>query len=1012
MGSPLFIRSVFSLLSSMCTIEGIIEYGKKYGYTSIGLVDKNVLSGAMPFKKACEKAGIKAVFGLEFEINIDERNFEMVLYAKNDDGFKNLMALSSYICTGDDKVIDIETLNKYRKNNILCLLSDSMPLTYAVDKQMDLEDALNAQEVLFGKDYVVGMVDHDCAMNARRDLQIKKVLKARGIPTIALSRTYYLNRDDYEEYEVLKCIRDKRTLDNDSSIYDSGRHFLDKNEMASLYEDDDIKNSDVLSSQCNVSMKYETSLPLYKTKNNVSSKDYLISLCKEGLKRRLKNNLNDTYVKRLEYELKVIIDMNFEDYFLVVYDFILFAKKNNIMVGPGRGSGVGSLVCYCLGITDLDPIKYGLFFERFLNPERISMPDIDTDFPDDRRDEVIEYVRDKYGVDHVAHIVTYGTLKAKQVLRDVGRVLDYSTGEIDSVCKLIPFAYDITLDKAMELNPIFKQKINSDEKFRRLYRISKKLEGFPRHESTHAAGIVMSEKPLEEVIPVTKIEQDIYSTQYTMEHLEEFGLIKMDFLGLRNLGIIAEIVDDINKKEAFNIKNIPLDDPKTFELIDNCNVLGVFQLESNGMQNLVRKMKPKNFEDIAVTIALFRPGPMENIPVYLENRTNPEKIEYVHNDLKPILAETYGIIVYQEQIMSIARTMAGFTYGKADILRRAMSKKKAEELEKLYPDFIDGCMKKGYSKDIAVKVYDLILKFANYGFNKSHSIAYGMVAYQMAYLKANYPLFFYKALLNGVTGSQTKTYDYISECQNIGQKVRGLSINNSEITYKIDNDCIIMPLSICKDVGMASASKIIEERNTNGRFDDFVDCIKRLTISGVDKNVLENLIYAGAFDEFKYSRHTMIEALPNTIKYANAHKGETSLMDGFDDRPLIKELNDDKMILAENEKNVLGFYFSFNPITEVKRKNNIVTDNLYNLANSEGYKQGFGLIKRVKSLRTKKGELMAFVDVIDDKGEISLAVMPNLYKLFSVDLVKGRYVLFEGKIEKQNSCLVKKLTFY
>ena len=1008
MSCPLYIRSVYSLLSSMCTIDGIVSYGKKYGYTHLGLVDRNVLAGAMSFKKACEKAGIHPVYGLEFEIRIEDRTYVTVLYARNDAGFENLMKLSRHICTREDKIIDLNILNEYRGDCILVLLSDDMPLTYAADRDMDMQETLNRQRELF-KDYTVGLMDHDIAINANRDRKIKELLKKNRIPMIALNRTYYLERDDYEDYEILKCIRDKRIYDNNTAILESGRYLLSRQEYDALYEQDELINTDQFAQNCQVEMDFETSLPLYENKKNIPSKDYLVALCNEGLKRRLKNDVPDVYKKRLDYELSVILKMHFEDYFLIVYDFILYAKKQSILVGPGRGSAAGSLVSYCLGITDIDPLKYGLLFERFLNPERISMPDIDTDFPDDRRDEVIRYVRDRYGIEHVGHIITYGTLKAKQVLRDVGRVLDYPVREIDGICKLIPNVVNMDLEKAYATLPLFKQKIESEQRYRRLYKIARKLEFFPRHESTHAAGIVMSRKPLEEVVPVIRIEDDIYSTQYTMEHLEELGLIKMDFLGLRNLGIIAEITQDIQKDEpSFSLKDIPLDDPKTFKLIQDVNVSGVFQLESSGMRNLIRKMKPVSFEEIAVAIALFRPGPMKNIPAFLENRSHPESVSYLHPNLKPILEETYGIIVYQEQIINIARVMAGFTYGKADILRKAMSKKKLSELEKLYPDFIDGCLKKGYDRQLAEKVYELILEFANYGFGKAHSIAYAMVAYQLAYLKANYPLYFYKALLNGVIGSQSKTYDYITECLNIKQKVKGVSLNESALTYQIKDEAIVMPFGICKDVGAISATKVLEERE-NGLFKDYIDAVKRLTLKGVERNVLENLIYAGAFDSFGYSRHTMISALSNVIMYANAHRGEESLMDDFDDTPIIEQLKDDNMVLAENEKNVLGFYFSFNPIADVKKKNSIDTLDLYQLSGTMGMAKGFGLIKRVKSLRTKKGDMMAFVDLVDDKGELSLAVMPNLYAQYGSQLVKGKYVYFEGRIEKEASCLVRNM---
>ena len=1004
MSAPLYIRSVYSLLSSLCRIEGIVSYGQRCGYKALGLVDRNVLSGAMAFKKACRKASIKPVFGLEFDLQLEDMIYTMVLYAADDEGFRNLMGLSSHICTSENRIIDLSVLNKYRDHNILTLMSDDMPLTRAIDRHENLEEALNRQNKLFGS-YIVALCDHDKAINLNRDKTLKPLLKNHKIRMIALNRTYYLNRDDVEEYDVLRCIRDKKLLSDNDVVSESGRYFLNSEEYDHLYEKEDLINTELFGNSLNVNLDFTTSLPVYVNRNNLPSRDYLVSLCKEGLRRRLKNNVSSDYARRLEYELSVIIKMNFEDYFLIVYDFILYAKKNGIMVGPGRGSAAGSLVAYCLGITDIDPLKYGLIFERFLNPERISMPDIDTDFPDDKRDEVIEYVKNKYGKQHVGHIITYGTLKAKQVLRDVGRVLNYPSREIDSICKSIPNVLDMNLEKAYNEAPLFRQKIEASEANRRLYRIARKLEFNPRHESTHAGDIVFSRKPLQEVVPITLIEADMYSTQYTMEHLEELGLIKMDFLGLRNLSIIAEIC----ARESFDIRKIPLNDSKTFKLIQDVNVMGVFQLESAGMRNLIRKMKPRNFEEIAMCIALFRPGPMKNIPVFLENRANPQNVHYYHEDLREILSETYGIIVYQEQIINIARKMAGFTYGKADILRKAMSKKKQSELEKLTPDFINGCINNGYDRKLAEDVYGLIMEFANYGFNKSHSIAYGLLAYQLAYLKANYPLYFYKSLLNGVTGSQSKTYDYISECQSVGQKVLGISLNSSDIEYAVKDDAIIMPFVLCKDVGMISAEKIVKERKENGQFREFVDAIRRLTAAGVERNVIENLICAGAFDELGHSRNTMLSSLNNVLMYANAHIGEISLMSDFDDAPIIEELKDDMLVAAEKEKEVLGFYFTFNPITAVKKKYSIDTPDLHELSMSMGYVKGFGLIQRVKQIKTRKGDLMAFVDLVDDKGALSLAVMPNLYAQYASGLVKGKYVLFEGKIEKEASCLVRKM---
>lgn len=1008
MATNLYVRSVYSLLSSMCTIDGTISSCLKYGYKSLAIVDKNVLAGAMNFYKAAIKNGIKPIFGLEVDINIEDRIYPVILYAKNDEGFRNLSGLSSYISTRQINSIDLETLNKYRKNNYLVLMSDNMPLTIAVDKGLDIDNCLNKMRADFGE-FLVGLIDHNIKANYNRDKIIKPLLKRNDIKTIALSRTFYLNDGDALEYEILTCIRDKQLFD-DTRDLNEGRHFLSKEEFYSLYDEDDLKNSDVLASLCNVKMSFKTALPEYKTPGGASSKEYLISLANAGLNIRLNNKVGKVYRERLDYELSVIIKMHFEDYFLIVYDFIKYAKKNNIYVGPGRGSGAGSLVCYCLGITDIDPIKYGLLFERFLNPERISMPDIDTDFPDDRRDEVVEYVKGRYGEDHVAHIVTYGTLKAKQVLRDVGRVLNFAPRELDAITKPIPQDSKITLMDAYNNIPLFRQRIDSNSNNRKLFAISLKLEGGPRHTSTHAAGIVFSRDKLDEIIPVIKIESDINSTQYTMEHLEEMGLIKMDFLGLRNLGIISEIVEDIktNVDPSFNIKNISLTDPKTFKLIDDVNLLGVFQLESSGMQNLARKMKPRSFEELSMMIALFRPGPMENIPEFLKNRSNPKEVKYLLRELEDILKETYGIIVYQEQIMTIARVVAGFSYGKADILRKAMSKKKLSELEKLHDEFIKGCLNKGHDRNVAEELYDLILKFANYGFNKSHSIAYGLVAYQMAYLKANYPLYFYKALLNGVIGSSEKTFDYIKECKKIGLNIYAPSINNSSGTYKIINNSIIMPFGVVKDVGVMSISKILEERNKSP-FKDYIDTVFRLTVGGVDKNVLENLISSGAFDELKHSRFTMSESLENTLKYVNTHKNQTSFLSTIDDRPIIEDKKDNKVVLAEKEKNVFGFYLSFNPIYEFKKDHNIALPSILEIQKIKGNVKGFGQIKKYREHKTKKGEIMCFVDILDDTSSISLAVMPESYKMYRSIIEKDNYVIFEGKLDIQDSVLLRRL---
>ena len=593
--------------------------------------------------------------------------------------------------------------------------------------------------------------------------------------------------------------------------YSPKRYFRSKEEMVELYDEDDLAASDKIAQMCHVEMKFPKAiLPKFKNRYGMSSEEFLRRLCHKGLEKRMQyQKIPSVYEQRLRYELDVIISMGYADYFLIVWDFIRFAKTQDIYIGPGRGSAAGSLVAYCLGITHADPIRYHLLFERFLNPERVSMPDIDTDFPDDRRDEVIAYVHDLYGEHHVSHIITFNTLAAKQVLRDVGKAMQVAPRQIDLLCKLVPNRPKVTLQDAYQERVKFKQMINSGEQMRKLFAIALQLEGLPRHSSLHAAGIILSNEDISNVCPLIDVDEGMCATQFTMEYLEELGLIKMDFLGLRNLTIIDEIVHQINAKEKrLDIMHIPLDDAKTYQLIRSVDTVGVFQLESEGMKNLIRKMKPTCFEDIVATVALFRPGPMENIPRYLECRTHPEKVDYLHPDLKSILENTYGVMIYQEQVMQIAQTMAGFSLGKADNLRKAISKKKGKELQSLREDFVEGAKQKGYEESLAIRVYELIMKFANYGFNRSHSVAYGMIAYQMAYLKANAPLYFFTALLNSVIGSETKTSEYVFEARKRHIEILLPSVNQSSNQYEIEGNALRFPLVGIKGIGNAVSNEM------------------------------------------------------------------------------------------------------------------------------------------------------------------------------------------------------------
>ena len=1009
MNPPIFIRSYYSLLSSLCSPRKVLEKVKEFGYRSIALVDFNVLSGVKTFKKLCDQEGIQLVIGLEFEVETQDDRYQVVLLAKNDNGFRNLIQISSLI-NAESITINPEIINQYRNDCFLILMSDNMPLTSYIDKGLDISEGLRAQESVF-PDSIIALNDHDKAANAGRSRVIRSFAREHNLHTIAYHHCFYPEKSDLDAYMALKAVKEKKTIDDNSLVIDQNRHYLSPNEIEYLYDRSEIYATEKLFSLCGVNLNLSTDLPVYQTPPGVSPKDYLTALCREGLRRRLKGHNNQLYTDRLRYELKIINDMNFTNYFLIVYDFVLHAKKKGILVGPGRGSGVASLAAYCLGITNVDPIRYGLIFERFLNPERITMPDFDIDFPDNRRDEVIAYVKEKYGSDHVAHIITYGTLKPKQALRDIGRVYQFSNRDIDSLTKLIPNdPHIVTMTDALNASKAFKRRIESEERYRNLLNVCLRIEGFPRHESTHASGIVLSKEKLTDVVPIISIEEDLCSVQYTMEHLEEMGLIKIDFLGLRNLSIISEIVDDIRTTEEFNLNSISLSDPKTFSIIGRGDTLGVFQLESAGMTNLVRKLKPSIFEEIAMAIALFRPGPMENIPKFLENHEHPESVTYLHEDLRPILKETYGIIVYQEQILSIARKIAGFTYGKADVLRRAMSKKKEKELIALHDDFINGCLKNRYSKETAEEIYALILKFADYGFNKSHSVVYALIAYQMAYLKANYPLYFYKALLNGVISSELKTYQYIGEIQKNSIKILAPDLNRSSLFYRIENGCLRMPFAVIKEVGNSSASSIVKERDDNGPYKSYEDALRRLNGISIGKNVIQNLIAAGAFDCFGLTRETMIRNYDNVAEFASKIADYSLFNSDFDPTPQLITYSDKTQHVAEREKEVFGFYFSVNPIIQHKKDLGIDCPTLLELQNIKGYVKGFGHIDRIKEHKTKNGEWMAFADISDGTADYSLAIMPNLYRQHETELAKEKYISFSGKSDKDGSCLVRELS--
>lgn len=978
-----YIRSAYTLLDSLITFDDLAKRAKERDYGILALVDRN-MHGALAFKKVMAFYDIKAVFGLEIPYIIKDVKDTIIVYAKNDVGYSALYKLSTLV-NAKDTIIDRSILLAYLDDLVIVIPSSS--------HFFDIFD-INLLKAEFA-DFYLGIIHNDYRHQKEKNDLIKKKAAVSAIKAIALYNAFYLDKEDEHAYRALKAIKEKTTIDDKDLIVETGVHLYDTEEIYRYYEYEDIRELNRLFKDLVFRpVLAKSELPDYPCPHGYAQNDYLINLAKAGLSKRLKGNVSEEYRDRLNDELRVIIKMGFTSYFLIVYDFVLYAKRHGIMVGPGRGSAAGSLVAYCLGITDIDPLEYGLIFERFLNPERVSMPDIDIDFPDDRRDEVIDYVKERYGKDHVAHILTYGTLKTKQVLRDVARVLSYEG--IDSLCRLIP-SERMTLKEAFKEAKGFRERIKADAKAEELYSLSLKLEGLPRHYSTHAAGIVLSKVKLDDVVPLVKIEDDMYSVTFSTSDLEDLGLIKMDLLGLRNLSVISEIVDDVKKVDKdFSIQKIALDDKKTYDLIASVDTLGIFQLESSGMQKIIRDMRPATFIDIATTIALYRPGPMQNIPLYLANRQDPTAIRYLHPSLRPILEETSGIIIYQEQIMQIARSLAGFSMAKADILRRAMAKKDEKLLVSLKEEFITGAIANDIKRDIAEQIYDLIMKFANYGFNKSHSVAYALIAYEEAYLKANYPLYFYKALLTGVISSFNKTYEYIAECKRRGIKIKGPDILLSYDSYTIEDDALRMPLSIIKNVGSVSIRTIIEERE-KGAFKSYLETVGRL--KSIGKNAIEALIDAGAFDCFRMSRKKM------RINLADALKVDVGM---FLDDPsmmmVLEEADDDIKEKYQREKEVFGFAFSIDPLENFKKRYGLDLVPIYRLKTQKGRIKGIGEVKKVRTITDKRGQKMAFMTVGDDTDTIDLVIFSRLYsQVMSIILnSKGKYVIFDGEIDKNS----------
>ncbi len=951
--TPLYIKTDGSLLTSMIKIDELIVFAKKQGLHSLTMTD-SVMYNGMEFYEKCKKNGIKPIIGLEIKIE----NYILIVYARNERGYKALLNLST-----------LSTERELRKEDIIFCAEDLILIIPYLYRYLYEE-----YESIFLYLFV-----------GYSTLEEKENIKNHPI---YMQETLCLEKEDTIYLPYLEAIREGTLAILEKKQFASYYLHLDH----SLFNENNYQIYDL----CDLKIsKHDNLLPVYPCKDHLDAYNYLKKLCVDGMKKRFGVSVPSIYQERLKYELSIIKKMDFCNYFLIVWDYIHYAKTHDILVGPGRGSAAGSLVSYVLYITDIDPIKYNLLFERFLNPERITMPDIDVDFEDTKREQVVSYCIQKYGEKKVAPIITFGTLGAKQAIRDVGRCLDENLNKIDSLCKLLDSK--ISLSENYKKNASLRNYIK-EESLMQLYKVASKIEGLKRHTSIHAAGIVMSREPLDTIIPLVKNHDHFYITGYSMEYLEELGLLKMDFLAITTLSMLHEIINDINKgkEKKITFDSIPENDRLALQIFSSVHTIGIFQFESAGMKNFLRKYKPNTFEEIVSAIALYRPGPMENIDSYIKRKRNMEKVDYIHPDLKSILKPTYGIIVYQEQIMQIASMMAGYSYGQADILRKAMSKKQEDILLKEQDRFIEGSIKKGYTKEIAEKVYKLILKFASYGFNRAHSVSYSMIAYKLAYLKAYYKEYFMKHLLNTTIGNEYKTKEYLYECKNLNLSILMPNIMESTDSYEIKSGKLLYPLTGIKNVGLMAVKSILKERREQS-FLDIYSFMARCYSKSMNRKVLEALIYANVFASFSYNKKTLIYNMDALINYAEIAKDLTYEYALKPEMVLKEEF--ERRELMQKELEVFGFYLSEHPVTEYRLKYPSSIP-LSEVASSFDKRiSTIVYVDFVKKILTKKGEEMCFISGSDEIMNIDLVLFPNVYRKVNVE--KSNIIYIVGKVERR-----------
>ncbi len=1066
----LHVHTEYSLLDGSGKIGELVARTKELGMDSIAITDHGVMYGVIDFYKAAKEAGIKPIIGCEVYVapgsrfdrekgSGDERYNHLVLLAENNKGYENLMKIVSigFIEGFYYKPrVDYEILEKYHEGLIAlsACLAGIVPMHLRMGFYEEAVREAKRLQDIFGKDnFFLELQDHGIPEQANVNQGLLKMHNETGMPLVATNDIHYIYADDAAAHDVLLCIQTQKKVDDEDRMrYEGGQYYLkSEEEMAALfpYAAEALANTGKIADRCDVTIEFGNyKLPVFDVPEGYTATEYLHKLCDDGIEARYGDEA-DKHRERLEYELKTIEDMGFVDYFLIVSDFIRYARDNGIPVGPGRGSAAGSIVAYSLGITDIDPIRYNLLFERFLNPERLTMPDIDIDFCYERRQEVIDYVVRKYGVDKVAQIVTFGTMKARNAIRDVGRALDLTYAYVDMVAKMIPNELGITIEAALKANPDLMKLYDTDDRCRNLIDMSIRLEGLPRHTSMHAAGVVISNAPVLEYVPLSKSSDDTITTQYTMTTLEELGLLKMDFLGLRTLTVIQDAVDLINSgyrsgfshltegkvgelirrmDGEFSIDKISYDDPEVYELIGSGKCDGIFQLESPGMKNFMKELKPKSLEDVIAGISLYRPGPMDFIPKYIAGKNNPGAAVYECEQLRPILEPTYGCIVYQEQVMQIVRDLAGYSYGRSDLVRRAMSKKKASVMEKERQNFVygnkeegvAGCVANGIPESVAMHIFDEMTDFARYAFNKSHAAAYAVVSYRTAYLKTYFPIEFMAALMTSVMDRTDKIASYIMSCRQMGIKVMPPSINGGFGNFSTSDEGIIYGLSAIKSVGKPVIDAIVKERE-HGKYMDLTDFAKRLSGREVNKRTVESFIKAGAMDELGGNRKQKMLVYSGVIDDINGDRksntiGQMSLFefDGVDGENRLKTEYPDvseyeKEDLLGFEKEVLGIYVSGHPLDEYREKleknithntSDFVPDSetgVPRVKDEEGSVIG-GMIIDKRILTTKKGGIMAFVTLEDLYGTVEIIVFPRQFEKYKSVLDLDARVFITGRI--------------